>query len=170
MYSVKLVFWRKDVLEQIEQWIDATNIKYKTQRISCEKFTCEFEGFYPSEFLKNAFYVVVVDEIPKPDFPILREMGLGDFVDMDVAGITYKNTYYILPDAAKDLRVHFHELVHVAQWLKLGPDVFILRYISEIQRVGYNDAPLEKMAYALDEQFVSKGDKIDVPKYVSQTL
>lgn len=169
MYSVKLVFWRKDVLEQIEQWIDATNIKYKTQRISCEKFTCEFEGFYPSEFLKNAFYVVV-DEIPKPDFPILREMGLGDFVDMDVAGITYKNTYYILPDAAKDLRVHFHELVHVAQWLKLGPDVFILRYISEIQRVGYNDAPLEKMAYALDEQFVSKGDKIDVPKYVSQTL
>ncbi|KKN63292.1 hypothetical protein LCGC14_0503460 [marine sediment metagenome] len=169
MYSVKLVFWRKDVLEQIEQWIDATNIKYKTQRISCEKFTCEFEGFYPSEFLKNAFYVVV-DKIPKPDFPILREMGLGDFVDMDVAGITYKNTYYILPDAAKDLRVHFHELVHVAQWLKLGPDVFILRYISEIQRVGYNDAPLEKMAYALDEQFVSKGDKIDVPKYVSQTL
>jgi len=157
------------VLEQIEQWIDATNIKYKTQRISCEKFTCEFEGFYPSEFLKNAFYVVV-DKIPKPDFPILREMGLGDFVDMDVAGITYKNTYYILPDAAKDLRVHFHELVHVAQWLKLGPDVFILRYISEIQRVGYNDAPLEKMAYALDEQFVSKGDKIDVPKYVSQTL
>jgi len=169
VYSVKLVFWRKDVLEQIEQWIDATNIKYKTQRISCEKFTCEFEGFYPSEFLKNAFYVVV-DKIPKPDFPILREMGLGDFVDMDVAGITYKNTYYILPDAAKDLRVHFHELVHVAQWLKLGPDVFILRYISEIQRVGYNDAPLEKMAYALDEQFVSKGDKIDVPKYVSQTL
>ena len=157
------------MLEQIEQWIDATNIKYKKQRISCEKFASEFAGFYPTEFLKNAFYVVV-DKIPKPDFPILREMGLGDFVDMDVAGITYKNTYYILPDAAKDLRVHFHELVHVAQWLKLGPDVFILRYISEIQRVGYNDAPLEKMAYALDEQFVSKGDKIDVPKYVSQTL
>ena len=169
MYSVKLVFWRKDVLEQIEQWIDATNIKYKTQRISCEKFASEFAGFYPVEFLKNAFYVVV-DKIPKPDFPILREMGLGDFVDMDAAGITYKNTYYLLPEVAKDLRVHFHELVHVAQWLKLGPDAFMMRYISEIQRVGYNDAPLEKMAYALDTQFASKGNKIDVLRHVAQTL
>ncbi|MBB1324181.1 hypothetical protein H5089_01400 [Pseudoalteromonas sp. SR45-1] len=156
------------MLEQIEQWIDATNIKYKTQRISCEKFASEFAGFYPVEFLKNAFYVVY--KIPKPDFAGLREMGLGDFVDMDAAGITYKNTYYLLPEVAKDLRVHFHELVHVAQWLKLGPDAFMMRYISEIQHVGYNDAPLEKMAYALDTQFASKGNKIDVLRHVAQTL
>ncbi|WP_081707006.1 hypothetical protein [Pseudoalteromonas sp. TB64] len=158
-----------DVLKQIEQWIDATNIKHKNQRISCEKFSREFGGFYPIEFLKNAFYVVV-DKIPKPDFPALREMGLGDFVDMDAAGITYKNTYYMLPHVAENLRVHFHELVHVAQWHELGADAFMLRYITEIQHVGYNDAQLEKMAYDLDEHFVNNGDKIDVPKHVAQTL
>ena len=144
------------MLEQIENWIDATNLKYSSQKVSCDKFSNEFYGFYSSEFLKNAYYVVV-DQIPKPDFAGLREMGLGDFVDMDAAGITYKNTY-------------FHELVHVAQWLKLGPDAFIMRYISEIQHVGYNDAPLEKMAYALDTQFASKGNKIDVLRHVAQTL
>ncbi len=51
--------------------------------------------FYPHEFLKTAFYVVV-EHIPKPDFAGLREIGLSDFIDMDVAGITYKNTYYLL--------------------------------------------------------------------------
>ncbi|GEB71468.1 hypothetical protein PCARR_a1422 [Pseudoalteromonas carrageenovora IAM 12662] len=102
------------MLEQIENWIDSTNLKYSSQKVSCDKFSNEFDGFYPTEFLKNAYYVVV-DQIPKPDFVGLREMGLGDFVDMDAAGITYKNTYYILPHVATNLRVHFHELVHVAQ-------------------------------------------------------
>lgn len=102
------------MLEQIENWIDSTNLKYSSQKVSCDKFSSEFDGFYPTEFLKNAYYVVV-DQIPKPDFVGLREMGLGDFVDMDAAGITYKNTYYILPHVATNLRVHFHELVHVAQ-------------------------------------------------------
>lgn len=104
-------------------------------------------------------YFVVVDQMPKPDYAGLREMGLGDFVDMDAAGITYKNTYYILPHVATNLRVHFHELVQVAQWLELDADAFILRYINEVQRVGYHHAPLEKMAYALDEQCASRGKK-----------
>lgn len=71
-------------------------------------------------------------------------------VDMDVAGITYNDTYYIKKEAANELRVHFHELVHVLQWRELAPQGFIERYIREIQYFGYNNAPLEKMAYALD--------------------
>ena len=160
---------RMDVLEQIEQWIDATNIKYKTQRISCEKFASEFAGFYPVEFLKNAFYVSV-DEIPTPNFPFLREMGLDDFIDMDAAGTTYKNTYYMLPYVADNLAVHFHELVHVAQWSELGAEAFMLRYTTEIQQVGYAAAPLEVMAYGLDKHFTNNGNKINVPEHVVQAL
>ena len=37
-------------------------------------------------------YFVVVDNIPKPNFPELREAGLDDFIDLEVNGITYKNT------------------------------------------------------------------------------
>ncbi|TMP68754.1 hypothetical protein CWB76_14335 [Pseudoalteromonas sp. S1609] len=157
------------MLAQIEQWIDKTNSVYAHKRICCEKFANEFEGFYPNEFLKTAFYVVV-DKIPKPDFTGLRELGLSNFIDMDVAGITYKNTYYILPSAVHNLRVHFHELVHVVQWRELGAHAFIMRYINEIQMFGYNDAPLEIMAYELDEHYTSNGNKFNIPDYITQQL
>jgi len=71
----------------------------------------------------------VIGEIPKPDFPELRERGLGDFIDMEVEGITYDDTYYVKAGAANELRLHFHELVHVAQWRELTPKGFMERYI-----------------------------------------
>jgi len=80
------------MLDKIEKWIDKTNLDFTNQRICCYKFTDNFEGFYPHSFLKQAYFVVV-DEIPKPDFPELREIGLGDFIDMDVDAITYKTTH-----------------------------------------------------------------------------
>lgn len=157
------------MLAQIEQWIDKTNSEYVHQRICCDTFASEFDGFYPHGFLKTAFYVVV-EHIPKPDFTGLREIGLSDFIDMDVAGITYKDTYYILPHVARNLRVHFHELAHVVQWRELGAHAFIMRYINEIQTCGYNDAPLEKMAYKFDAHFTSNGNKFNIPDYITQQL
>lgn len=119
--------------------------------------------------MEKAFYVVI-DEIPKPDFAALRAMGLGDFIDMKVSGITYKNTYYLLPTSVDNLRVHFHELVHVLQWQNLGDLAFIERYMNEIKRFGYHNAPLEIMAYSLDTHFISSGEKINVPEYVLDAL
>lgn len=66
-----------------------------------------------------------------------------------------QNTYYILPHVTQNLRLHFHELVHIAQWDQLGAANFIQRYIEEIQRHSYEDAPLEKMAYGLDAHYAS---------------
>ncbi len=157
------------MLDKIEQWIDKTNIDYSNQRECCDRFTDDFTGFYPASFLKRAYFVVV-DTIPKPDFPGLREMGLGDFIDMNVDGITYKNTYYIRPHVAQNLRLHFHELVHVIQWGHLGAFDFIQRYITEIQTHGYADAPLEIMAYSLDAHYANKGKALDVPTYVTNKI
>ena len=157
------------MLDKIEQWIDQTNSEYLKQRICCDRFADDFKGFYTALFLKQAYFVVV-DKIPKPDFPELRQMGLGDFIDMNVDGITYKNTYYILPHVAGNLRLHFHELVHVAQWEYLGAINFIQRYITEIQTNGYSAAPLEQMAYAFDSHFANGGEKVDVPNYVSEKI
>ncbi len=157
------------MIDQIEKWIDHTNSGFLTQRICCDRFTKEFEGFYSASFLQNAFFVVV-DAIPKPDFPELRQMGLGGFIDMDLSGITYKNTYYLLPHVSNINRLHFHELVHVAQWETLGASSFIGRYILEIQRNGYSQAPLEVMAYSLDNHFANGGDKVDIPNFVSEKI
>lgn len=156
-------------MDRIEQWIDQINFEYSKQRICCSEFSCNFEGFYKKSFLKKAFFVVV-DDIPKPEIPELRQLGLGDFIDMDVDGITYKDMYYIKPHVAKDLRLHFHELVHIAQWKHLGAQSFIRRYISEIETYGYDRAPLEEMAYFCDSHFSAGGDKIDIPSYVSQKI
>lgn len=157
------------MLKKIEQWIDKTNTYYTSQRVCCSQFKNEFSDFYPLDFLSNSFYVVV-DKIPKPDFDELRSMGLSDFIDMDAAGITYKNTYYVLPHMQDNLRVHFHELVHVAQWSELGSIAFMQRYLSEIQQLGYHNAPLELMAYELDAHFTHAGEGINIPRHVVNTL
>ena len=168
-YRIVIFLWGLQMLDKIERWIDQTNIEYKDQRICCDKFSDDFDGFYSLPFLKKAYYVVV-NEIPKPNFYELSEQGLSEFLDMKVDGITYKNTYYVLPQLASNLRLHFHELVHVAQWSNLGAVKFMQRYINEIQAHGYEEASLEKMAYALDAHFSNGGDKIDVVNYVSKKI
>lgn len=157
------------MINRIEEWIDDTNLKYRAQRNSCAIFDTAFMGFYPSEFLRKSYFVSV-DNIPKPDFPELRDMGLGEFIDMPVSGITYKDTYYLVRTQADNLRLHFHELVHVAQWRLLGVANFINRYIYEIHNYGYESSPLERMAYFLDHHYSSGGADLDVPSYVQSKL
>lgn len=157
------------MIEEIEEWIHQVNSSHREVRRSCSVFEEHFNGFYSPDFLKTAFFVVT-DEIPKPDFPRLREAGLGDFIDMDVGGITYNDTYYVKKEAANELRLHFHELVHVLQWREIGPQGFIERYIREIQDLGYDNAPLEKMAYALDGHYQSEGRHLSVEQFVRENL
>ena len=99
----RYIFLESRMLHQIEKWIDQTNIKYQEEKISCSKFVDEYKGCYPLGFLQQS-YVVVVDTIPKPNFPGLRQKGLGDFIDREEHGITYKKTYYVVPQLAADLR------------------------------------------------------------------
>lgn len=157
------------LFNKVEQWIDQTNIAYGDQRESCSRFADDFTGFYKTSFLQQSYFVVV-DNIPRPNLPELQLLGLGPFITLPVAGITYKNTYYLLPESRDDLRLHFHELVHIAQWQHLGAMPFMKRYLYEIQNWGYDNAPLEKMAYAFDSHFSQNGEKIDVVDVVNYTL
>jgi len=157
------------VINKIEQWIDQTLIDYSSEKKSCECFSSQFNGFYPIEFLSQSSFVVV-DVIPKPDFPELRQAGLGKFIDMDAYGITYKNTYFVKREYESDLALHFHELVHVLQWQYLGATDFIIRYISEVQQHGYEAAPLEIMAYGLQDHYSSNREALDIPSYVQNKI
>ncbi|OIN04462.1 hypothetical protein BFR47_06050 [Oceanisphaera psychrotolerans] len=157
------------VYEKIEEWICQVNASYENMRRPCTVFQKHFNDFYSHSFLETAYFVVV-DKIPKPDFPELREAGLGAFIDMDAKGITYDDTYYVTKRAAHELRLHFHELVHVIQWQELTPQGFIARYIQEMQTYGYDDAPLERMAYALDAHYQASGQKFSVEQFVRKSL
>lgn len=157
------------MLEIIEEWIHQINASHEASKESCSIFQNQFSGYYSPNFLKSAHFVVV-EKIPKPDFPELREAGLGQFIDTNFDGITYDDTYYIQRPAAQDLRLHFHELVHVLQWRYLTPSGFIKRYITEIQKHGYHKAPLEKMAYSLEMHYQGQGKRFDIEEHVCENL
>lgn len=157
------------MIDRVEKWMRQLHSSHKEARQSCSVFGEHFKGFYSSDFLGAAFFVVV-GEIPKPDFPELREAGMGEFLDMDVQGITYNDTYYVKQGSANDFRLHFHELVHVAQWRELTPKGFIVRYIQEIQDFGYDEAPLENMAYALEIHYHEQGRPLSVEQFVRENL
>lgn len=157
------------MLEKINEWIDDTLCRFQQERVPCSRFATAFHGFYRPEFLSNSFYVLT-DAIPRPDFPELREAGVSEILDMEINGITYKNTYFIKSDLENDLQLHFHELVHVAQWQTLGALDFIRRYIAEINQHAYDGAPLERMAYDLDTLFSQQAAPFDVPDFVRGSL
>lgn len=160
------------MLDLLESWIDDLNDFYSAERQSCSRFQRPFHGFYTPVLLDASFYVIV-DTLPLPDLPELKDAGLGDFLDNQnqYEGITYKDTYYLVPQVVDDFSTHFHELVHVIQWRELGPQAFIQRYIEEIRKFGYGrQAPLERMAYGLQDQFDDDVEPFDVEQTVVATL
>jgi hypothetical protein len=71
---------------------------------------------------------------------------------MPFDGITFKDTFF-LKQGCDSEAVHFHELVHVVQWARLGIDNFLLAYGFGLLSFGYAQSPLEKMAYSLQRDF-----------------
>lgn len=158
------------MLDKIEQWIDEILSSHLHKRVPCDALAAHFEGFYPREFLAKSYYVLA-ESFPMPDFPELYELGLGGFLEMDADGITYKDTYFIKPHLVENLDLHFHELVHVAQWNYLGAPAFIERYIKEYTQFSYEHSPLEKMAYSLQHYYCASRDRpVDVLRYVRESL
>ena len=86
------------MLQAIEQWIDEVNRQHKSQRTCCVHLHEHLRGFYPQTFLKQAFYVVV-KELPQPHFLAGQSVAIDNFLSEPLNGITYKNTYYLLPIA-----------------------------------------------------------------------
>ncbi|MGH1487215.1 MAG: hypothetical protein ACRBCI_13460 [Cellvibrionaceae bacterium] len=154
------------MIEQIEQWIDQQLVNYSEQRVSCLGLPESVRGFFSDDFLSNAYFVETKD-IPKPYFT-KGIPGAVDFLSMQAQGITYKNTYFLLPDSP--LSTHLHELVHVTQWHLLGGVGFIQAYIAGVQQYGYRDSPLEEMAYSIQAHFESEGEFFHIPSHIEQLM
>jgi hypothetical protein len=88
-------------------------------------------------------------------YPPLDQFGLGEFkalTEIPWSGITY-NDIYFLRRAVECPALHFHELVHVVQYQRLGVERFLWAYSLGIALHDYEDSPLEKMAYDLQLEF-----------------
>jgi hypothetical protein len=107
---------------------------------------------YPSELLEST-RVLFEDEVC---YPPLERFGLEEFQSLHEtswSGITFNNLYCLKHDVASSPALHFHELVHVLQYRRLGIEQFLWAYSIGIALHGYENSPLEKMAYDLQLEF-----------------
>ena len=157
-------------LRELADWVHQLNKSNRHRKISCWQLKERLGGFYRKSILKNAYYVIVEDELPFPKhLPFINPQLIADLSQMDA--ITYRDTYYIKRKFASDIRLHFHELVHVIQWDRLGVKKFLTRYLSEIQANGYQNAPLELIAHELDTAYSNApSNHFDVKKIVKADL
>jgi hypothetical protein len=155
---------------QVMGWIHQTLAAYDkaAQSIASRKFARL--PHYFSQAQLEATKVVVIDRVPLPP---LSSIGLTQFTEFergDYDGITYLNTVFVKRPHANDEELHFHELIHVIQWRVLGPERFLAVYAEGLERFGYRDSPLEKMAYDAQELFVRSRQVFDAEKLIAQKL
>lgn len=95
--------------------------------------------------------VLEIDPIPTPlPQPILRLAETWGFPVFSPAGMTLGRGIYILHGHSRVMR---HELVHVAQYQRLGGiGPFMKQYLMECLFHGYFAAPLEEEARELSEE------------------
>ncbi len=153
MNSLDLVRKFHSVLPAVRGWIE--NVLEENKEKTIPVIDLPFPRLpkvFPSDLLEKAKAVVVTGKVP---FPPLGRMGLPEFAQMEnmsMAGITYKDTFFV-NHLHQTESLYFHELIHVVQWERLGVDNFLLAYGVGLMQFGYQNSPLERMAYSLQEDF-----------------
>lgn len=92
--------------------------------------------------------ILVVTTIPTPEHPLLKEAcNQTNFLTPDTTGLTLRYGIYVRSDCSQDRRLYVHELVHVAQYERLGGiQQFLKKYLFEVATIGYLSAPIEQEA------------------------
>jgi hypothetical protein len=92
-----------------------------------------------------------VETIPRPTQPQLRAgCDAIDFLTPATRGLTLGYGIFIRSDCWGDRLLVVHELVHVAQYERLGGILsFLRRYLYECLTFGYSTSPLEQEAIAV---------------------
>jgi len=91
-----------------------------------------------------------VENIPVPAHPMLREAAASiNFLAAAPRGLALNYGIFIRADHWRDRALIAHELVHTAQYQRLGGILrFLQTYIYQCATVGYPNAPLEAEAIA----------------------
>ena len=104
------------------------------------------------------------------DYPPIESFGLPEFADAAPEGrhgITFKDTYFVRRDVESE-SLHFHELVHIVQWERLGPERFLLAYGVGLAMHRYRESPLEAMAYSLQQNFYEGFYRRGLKEYIEE--
>jgi hypothetical protein len=152
-------------------WISETLAAYSgaTRSVAQVGFR-RLPDFFSRRLLETA-KVVAADPLPLPP---PGELGLEQFSSFlspaTTIGITYLDTFFVRPDHSQDEALHFHELVHVVQWRRLGPELFLQVYADGLEKSGYRESFLERMAFDLEERFRSAKEPFAAEHEIDEML
>ena len=139
-------------LPRIREWILRYTASTASQEVTVASLSVPgLTRCYPKELLESTRFVIA-DQIC---YPPLDQFGLEEFKAFSAipwGGITYNDVYFLRRELASPI-LHFHEIVHVVQYRRLGVDRFLWAYGVGLALHGYEESPLEKMAYDLQLEF-----------------
>jgi len=97
--------------------------------------------------------VLAVTKIPLPEEKTLRRTAQAfGFVSEMTDGLTAGYGFFVRELRRDDATLVAHELAHVAQYERLGGvNGFLAKYLAEINKYGYDAAPLELEAVAFEK-------------------
>jgi len=103
-----------------------------------------------------------VEIIPSPSHPVL--MAAYQQINLAPAaprGLTLHYGIFVRSDYWRDRALIVHELVHTAQYERLGGiELFLRRYLLECATVGYNKSALEKEAVTTAARILKKTELV----------
>ncbi|NAZ96009.1 hypothetical protein [Vibrio toranzoniae] len=126
------------------RYIRRINRKHIPLANSCQEVVPFLSVYFSNELLAKT-KVVYVKEVPK-----LLPSGL---LFGKAAGIALEDTVYVKEEYRYRWHLHFHELVHIQQWQRLGSIEFLSQYIVEALTRGYRCNNFEVEAFELEERF-----------------
>src|SRR5262249_38791859 len=151
-------------------WIQRTLVAYeKLARPVASKNFKRLPLYFSRPQLEAAKFVAV-DHLPLQPLLSIGLRRFKEFERGDYDGITYLDTYFLKRRVADDESLHFHELIHVVQWRLLGAEFFLAMYAGGLEKFGYRNSPLEKIAYDAQGLFESQGSIFDAEKFVERRL
>ena len=98
-----------------------------------------------------------VDEIPAPPHPALKAAAEAiRYLTPAPRGLAFRHGIFIRSDCWRDRSLIVHELVHAAQYERLGGILpFLRKYLFECLTIGYAQAPLELEAISVAYRVLS---------------
>jgi hypothetical protein len=158
------------VYPQVIAWVRQTLAAHRCGAKRVSEFGFQRLPLYVSAEFLESVSAVIVDRVPVPPLSSIGLRRFADFEMGDYDGITYLDTYFIKRTRACDEALHFHELAHVIQWRALGPERFLRTYADGLERFGYRNSPLERMAYDAERRFSDSPEPFDLEQRVSLEL
>ncbi|HEY2114021.1 MAG TPA: hypothetical protein VGJ51_02975 [Candidatus Angelobacter sp.] len=145
----------------VEDYISSSREKYAPDAVPLtDAQKAAMSPFFSSSILDLAWLCVLRGtRVPNPSmYSMARMMGIGNLPDFSgMAAITFVDVIVSQEEFTDALL--FHELVHVAQYAQMDLKEFAARFVNGfIQGGSYEEIPLEKNAYMLEERFSGNND------------